>query len=168
MGVFPADHIPMRWPRPYALIANTDNHDKPGTHWIAVYLTNNGNAIYFDSYGLPPIVHQHHQRVTMNSRNYKWNTKRLQSFNSSVCGQYCVMFLHYMSRGYSLEKFCNLFSNDCKNNDMIVQNFYSKVARNSVKRHKPKNNYVLKGYGKKCKTLCIQSCRPEFSKLKLM
>ena len=51
--VFPADRIPIMWPRPHALIMNADNHDQPGVHWAAVFLKKEGNAIYFDSYGLP-------------------------------------------------------------------------------------------------------------------
>ena len=137
-GVFPADRIPVRWPRPYCLIANTDNRDKPGVQWIAVYLNDHGNAIYFDSYGLPPLVRHHNQRIRTNSNTYKWNSKRLQSFNSTVCGQYCLMFLYYMSYGYSLENFCNVFSDDCKSNDKIPKFRNNRMYKNGV----------AKGYGK--------------------
>ena len=140
----------MKWPRPCALIANTDNHDKPGVHWVAVFLNQQGHAVYFDSYGLPPQVPQHLQRVRMNCKIYKWNTKRLQSFNSLVCGQYCLMFLYYMSHGYTMEKFCSMFSDNCTNNDKIARHFYNNYSRYKVKNRKiNNNNYVLKGYGKK-------------------
>lgn len=155
----------MSWPRPYALIVNTDNHDKPGLHWVAVYLNNYGEAIYFDSYGVPPLVNSHHQRIRKNAKKYSWNTKRLQSFNSTVCGQYCVMFLYYMSHGYSLENFCNLFSDNYKYNDNLARKFYGKISKSKMHRYNKNQNYVLNGNGRNCKRLCIQSCRPKFSVL---
>ena len=41
--------------RKCGLIINTDTHDLPGKHWIAIYLGENGGREYFDSYGLPPL-----------------------------------------------------------------------------------------------------------------
>ena len=38
-----------------AYIINTDTSDKPGEFWVAIYFRNNNEAIYFDSYGQPPL-----------------------------------------------------------------------------------------------------------------
>ena len=38
-----------------AYIINTDTSDKSGEHWVVIYFRNNNEAIYFDSYGLPPL-----------------------------------------------------------------------------------------------------------------
>ena len=161
MGVFPADRIPMRWPKPYALIIiNTDNHDKPGVHWVAIYLNQEGKAVYFDSYGIPVMIHHHHQRLRKNAKQFIWNTKRLQSFNSTVCGHYCVMFLYYMSHGYTLENFCNIFSDNYKCNDGIVKKFLNKITRKKMRHYKKLNKYILKGNGRN--RLCIHSCKPKF------
>ena len=46
-GVFPVDQLPSVCNGMYVI--NTDEQDKPGDHWLAVY-----NKEYFDSYGYPP------------------------------------------------------------------------------------------------------------------
>ena len=38
-----------------AYFVNTERSNKAGEHWIAVIFNNNGNVLYFDSYGLPPL-----------------------------------------------------------------------------------------------------------------
>ena len=36
-GVFPSEKLPVINTYPATLIANTDPHNKPGTHWAAMY-----------------------------------------------------------------------------------------------------------------------------------
>ena len=38
-----------------AYIVNTERSNKAGEHWVVVIFNNNGNVIYFDSHGLPPL-----------------------------------------------------------------------------------------------------------------
>jgi hypothetical protein len=38
----------------YGLIVNTDPHNKPGSHWVAIYGDGDGHTEFFDSYGKPP------------------------------------------------------------------------------------------------------------------
>ena len=38
-GVFPSDKLPIVDTYPSAMITNTDLHDEPGMHWIAMYCT---------------------------------------------------------------------------------------------------------------------------------
>ena len=49
-GVWPIDRGTLK-PYTYS-IYNTDKHDKPGTHWIAVYCSK-GRAYVYDSYARP-------------------------------------------------------------------------------------------------------------------
>lgn len=163
-GVYPADRIPSRWSRPTAIVANTDDHTKPGTHWVAVYVDNNGRGIFFDSYGLPPLVNKHHNRIRRNTATYDWNTRTLQSIKSRVCGEYCVMFLDYMSRGYSLDMFLRLFSADKLKNDNIVRRYYNnlKHVKRSKRYARNTRDNVLEGAGNMCKTSCIQTCTARF------
>lgn len=93
---------------------------------------------------------------------YEWNTIQLQSLNSKVCGQFCLMFLDYMKRGYSLERFCKLFTTDYRRNDKIVENFYNRLRGFSTK-FKNENKYkhhVGNGHKRRSK-LCIQTCKPK-------
>ena len=53
-GVFAADQLPGSPEKiqDRAYIVNTDEIDKPGTHWLAIF-TKNYKCEVFDSYGLP-------------------------------------------------------------------------------------------------------------------
>ena len=53
-GVFPRDKLTIVNKYPSGLIANTDPHDQPGTHWIAMYFISPWESEFFDSYGFPP------------------------------------------------------------------------------------------------------------------
>lgn len=151
----------MRWTPPAAIVANTDPHSQPGSHWVAMYLDNDGHCVYFDSYGVPPGIPQHLNRIRKNSRSYTWNTRHLQSFGSKVCGQYCIMFLHYMARGYTLQQFCKMFSNNQDHNDRIVARFHQRICGIRRKNKIINNNNIHNGSGK----LVIQSCRPKFIRM---
>lgn len=174
VGVFPADQIPKRWTKPAAIVANTDGHKQPGTHWVAMYVGNNGRATYFDSYGLPPLVPEHLLRLRENCSFYRWNTTRLQSATSDVCGQYCIMFLHCMSHNYALSDFTDFFTNNLEENDNIVRKFYKKLLkRNKWKENSSSmRNRQLSG-GKYCKqnsvlVSCTQTASSKLATLFLL
>lgn len=109
------------WTKPTAFVFNTDDHTKSGMHWVAVYVNESNNGWYFDSYGLPPFVPDHINRLRRNCKHFRWNSIQLQSESSDVCGQYCLMFLYYMSSGLGMEKFLNNFSADLEKNDELVR-----------------------------------------------
>ena len=111
-GVFPAGQIPRVWTKSTAFVINTNDHTKPGTHWICVYVDKKGVGCYFDSYGLPPIRPEYINRLRKNCKRYSWNTVQLQSETSNVCSHFCVMFLRCMSNGVSRKTFQKKFSAD--------------------------------------------------------
>lgn len=47
----------------------------------------------------------------------------LQSATSTVCGQFCIMFLYYMSGGLGFARFLENFSDDLEKNDNVVRKF---------------------------------------------
>jgi hypothetical protein len=53
-GVYPRDLL-LETLDQKAIVINTDPHDKPGAHWVCLYVTN-AVVEYFDSYGLPPFI----------------------------------------------------------------------------------------------------------------
>ncbi len=57
LGVFPKDLLPQVDQTPILIVCNTDPHDKPGEHWIAIYVENESYGEYFDSFGLEPTEH---------------------------------------------------------------------------------------------------------------
>ena len=157
VGVFPADQIPKVWTKPTAFVINTDDHTKAGMHWIAIYVDNSCNAFYFDSFGLPPFIPDHINRLRKNCKRFRWNSVRLQSANSNVCGQYCIMFLHYMSKGLGFHKFLKNFSDNLSQNDDIVRRYvHCKTKINADK------NFIGSGG---CIVRCLQS---RISKMSLL
>ena len=55
-GVYPRDVIPELLPHHKAIVVNTDPHDRPGAHWVYLYLSS-PTVEYFDSYGLSASRH---------------------------------------------------------------------------------------------------------------
>lgn len=124
IGVFPRDRLPRRLPprRPLLLVCNTDKHDKPGKHWIAIYIGRDMRGEYFDSSGMPPLKDF---EMFMNRFSNVWiyNDKQLQSIISYVCGHYCIMYCILKTCNYSLVEFVNCFTTDTGFNDYIAHNY---------------------------------------------
>ncbi len=88
---------------PLYIICNTAPTWSRGEHWIAIYIINNKYGEFFDSYGREP--NKHFKRF-MYSRCKKivHNKKKLQGLFSNTCGAWCLYFLLYRSRGYSMNR----------------------------------------------------------------
>lgn len=155
IGVWPSDLIPKKWGKPAAFVFNSDNSKKPGTHWTATYLDVKSHGYYFDSYGMPPFVPDHIDRLRENCKTIRFNNKQLQSESSTVCGQFCIMFLHYAAYGIELQKFFDLFSDDLKKNDSIVEKFVANLQNNAKKKRKANNFSVGNGCDRR---FFLQSC----------
>ena len=125
-GTVPCDRLPRTLPHegPTTCIVNTDPHDEPGKHWIAIWTEGNVSEV-MDSYGLPlevygttgPIAEWLH-------RHFKYqlhNGQSLQSLFSQSCGDYALMYLIDRAEGRSMQQFLNRFKrNDYVNNDHKV------------------------------------------------
>ncbi len=124
MGVYARNQTPMpvltetKLGSGRGVVVNTDPITGPGKHWVCYF--NNGNFVEFwdsygkdvDSYAGLPLV----DAVTV-GRHY-------QSTFSDVCGQYCIFFLYFRVRGFSVEEIHSQFSvyNSCLN-DNVVRDF---------------------------------------------
>jgi hypothetical protein len=118
-GVFSSNMLP---PNPRLLVCNTDPSTKPGRHWIAIHVDDDGIGEYFDSFGNPP---NKHFEDYMNEHCCKWifNQRQLQSIISSFCGFYCCTFCLLRSRGLDMNGIVSMFTNDTGFNDSIVHSF---------------------------------------------
>ena len=63
IGVYAAEHIPKILSPPAAFVTNLDTANKPGSHWIVIYIDKNGYGVYFDSYGLATTLPHHRDRL---------------------------------------------------------------------------------------------------------
>lgn len=118
-GVYPSDRVPGN---PGIMVVNLDTHDKPGTHWVAIYIKSDRSyGEYFDSFGRAP---DSRLFVFMNSNCCQWvhNRIQLQSAASECCGHYTVMYCIYrVRRGSDMDKFVAHFTKDTGFNDLIVR-----------------------------------------------
>jgi len=94
-GTVPCDRLPRTLPEggPFAFIVNTDPHNEPGTHWIALCTQGNICEI-LDSYALP--YHTAELLQEWLDRHFKYlvsNGMSLQSLFSQSCDGYALMYL---------------------------------------------------------------------------
>lgn len=157
VGVYASNRIPIKLGFPSAIVMNTQEHWKTGEHWVALYINKYGYGFYFDSYGMPPYISYHVDRIKKNCKRYEWNKNQFQGFDTKVCGQYCIVFLHYMQEGKSIKSFSKLFSKSFKENDKLIMKIYKKILAMKIK----KRNNISRKYPLDVSTgtgTCIQSC----------
>lgn len=146
-GVFPCDKLPNNLRKPALIVANTHPSFKPGEHWVAFYFDEQGQAEYFDSYGMRPTNKYFKKFLNRNCVKYGFNRQRIQSDFTSVCGNYCCIFLYNKAKGISLTKMLNQFDkqnyvkNDAKAKD-IFKKYFGQTGSGGAK------------------IICMQTCKP--------
>ena len=128
-GVFAADQLPRQVKYPSLYVANTKGRRSKGEHWVCFYFGPNREAEYFDSLGRPPRLPWHRDFLKRNARRYITTPSRIQSLDSELCGQYCIMFAMHRARGVSLFSFLSRFSiyDYDLNDDKVIQWFVKNV-----------------------------------------
>ena len=74
---------------------NLDEYSHIGTHWVALYLQNNNNVIYFDSFDVEHI-HKEIRAFVINVDNNKniiTNMFRIQAHDSIMCRYFLLILL---------------------------------------------------------------------------
>lgn len=130
IGVFACDTLPRYIvKKPALLICNTHPIEKPGEHWISIYITRNNNAEYFDSFGLPPTNKFIINFLEKNCNKFLYNKQMIQSLFSNYCGQFCIMYAFHKGLSKSLRIFLRLFDlkNPLKNNKIVLNFFRNKI-----------------------------------------
>ena len=102
-GVFFRDNLPNKI-KYGAYVINLDEYSDVGTHWIALYALNN-NATYFDSFGV-----EHIPKEFIGNKNIETNIFKIQTYDSVMCGYFCIGFVDFMLAGKALTDFTKLFS----------------------------------------------------------
>lgn len=130
-------------------ILNTDPSSQPGEHWVAFFFQASSPLSpmfeFFDSYGNPPSYYSFPFLKQMLDQMY-YNTEKLQSINSNVCGQYCILYLYYRYL-YSIQ-------NPLLNNKSTSQLPLSQIVRKIKNLHSSSN---IRDRIVKCKVESISS-----------
>lgn len=124
-GTYARDQIKPRLSKCTGIIINTDKCEEPGEHWVAIYLGADGIAIYFDSFGLPPLHQEIQDYINyISPLGYYHNTVTLQSIYQDTCGMYCIYFLTFMFTYKDYRRFLQIFCNHPHVNDVLAKLLY--------------------------------------------
>ncbi len=142
LGVFSRDLIPSlnTINYPACFVANTDSSSKPGEHWVAFYLKSKHKVEFFDSYGF----HSRLYGFTIPIDSY--NHTQYQSFNSTLCGHFCILYLYTRIRCS-----CPLEKHFSKTNFKWNESKLTKWIRSLKLTNKPITHCTTNN--------CIQSCK---------
>jgi len=138
-GTVACDRLPRRpiKKEPRGYIMNTDPHDRPGRHWLALW-TRSGNVCdVMDSYALL-LESYETQEPLQDWLKSQWkyviyNEESLQSIYSKRCGNYALFYLKDRARGQSMNDFLRRFSkHDYVDNDHKVGQMLEKLIEKEL------------------------------------
>ena len=120
-GVYSRDNLPDKM-KDGVYVFNLDEYSDIRTHWIALFV-NPKTVTYVDSFGVEHIPKE--IKSFINNKNIIVNIFRIQTYDSVMCGYFCIEFIDFIFKGNSLTDLANLFSpNNFKKNDDIILNYF--------------------------------------------
>jgi len=126
-GVISADEIgSLPKHLPIGFVLNLDPSDKPGSHWVSIYI--DGDSInYYDSFGDEPTnqIKNDIQKYLKSMKipvllKFKVNKVKDQSPTSFHCGYFAIRFLDEMFRGIPFSVATN-FKDNHKEGERVIQ-----------------------------------------------
>ena len=140
LGVLACDELPISEIRrlPTVLIVNTAPSSHSGLHWLAIYITEDRDGFFFDSFGnepryggFPQIIHMF---LSRNCKKLTYSVRQVQDLNATTCGEHCIFFLAKIQK-YSYERVLNMYSNNLYCNDVMVCEFVKKIQPGLCRGH---------------------------------
>ena len=129
-GVFPAEKLPKSVTYPLAIVINTSQFGRGERHWVAVYIDAFQKGYYFDSFGLFPLDHRVKHFLDQFTIVWRYSALVIQSVISNKCGYFCLYFLYYKSKGWTLDQIVQPFERLAVfKNDHIVQTWYQNMIK---------------------------------------
>ena len=105
-GVFSRDNLHDKI-KDGTYVINLDEYSDIGTHWIALYLFTN-NVTYFENFGVEHIPREIETFIDKSTVVCKYIFK-IKTYDSIICGYFCIGFIDFILKGKSLTGFANLF-----------------------------------------------------------
>lgn len=130
-GVFACNKLPTHPVlKPSFYVANTDPSHKPGEHWVAFYFPKNKPAEYFCSAGQYPNKY-FRLFLNKNCKTFTYNSLRIQSETSILCGVYCCVFIYLRCKNISFKLILKLFNYfNLYYNDILVLSLFKYIFKN--------------------------------------
>ena len=121
-GLYSRNNLPNKIKKG-AYVINLDEYENPGTHWVSLFVKPT-YTVYFDSFGVEHIPKEINKFIR---NDIKSNIFRIQSYDSIMCGYFCIEFINYMLKGKTFLDYTNLFSpNDFKKKDRVIKRIFKK------------------------------------------
>lgn len=115
-GVFAIDELPKLSPSG-SYVINYDPHDKPGSHWVAVFSFKN-SVEFFDSTGNPPLDSRLCKFV---GPSFTYSPYKLQQVLGNACGFYSTYYILQRSRNISSNDILKILTR--VNSDYVVKSY---------------------------------------------
>jgi len=128
--VIPNNHmskVNFAGPYPIAIIQNIDSDDKPGIHWVAYWIPKMFPLTYsfMDSYGKSP---DYYKLSTPDGRMMEFNSLKLQTDKTSLCGHFALHYLYLRAIGYSHKEYIDIIYGKSVPPETVVRRFYSRLS----------------------------------------
>ena len=105
-----------------AYVTNLNYSKNTGTHWVVIFVKKDG-VIYFDIFGAEHISEEILKAI--GNKNIKSNIFRIQSYDSVMCGYFCILLFEFSLKNKTLTDFTNLFSPwNFKKIDEIIERYF--------------------------------------------
>lgn len=122
LGVFPNNLLPNRLRVGQCLIANLQNSNQPGSHWVGAYYDPNYGKIYIDSFGAPPTT-----QMSRFLREYRYLNIDFQEFTSERCGEFQTYIAwNFLNNNFS-QCFDELTFHPSEHNEHLVLQFWRRI-----------------------------------------
>lgn len=120
------EHDPVVKKLPAAFVFNTQAIDKPGEHWVCIYITRERIGFFFDSFGRHPRqLNKACWAKLLNSNTRRWicNKQAVQPLDSPNCGYYVCKTLYELGKGHKFSTIVNSL------NEQSVKQFKKNVIK---------------------------------------
>ena len=125
-GTYASNQVPLLFTqqRPFAMVVNTAPLPEEGEHWVALFgSSENPNQLeVFDTGGKRPNFPFVLNMIDFGKvSRVVYNSRQLQSDCTTVCGEYCILFLYCRILGVAFKEFLSWFSyHHLLQNDRVV------------------------------------------------
>ena len=126
-GTFSCDNIPIFKETSISVISNLSRERDVGSHFVAIFIGDD-KIIYFDPFGLESYNISIKEYLKKYKKEIIYSKQRLQAYNSSHCGYFCVIFILCVENNLCLRNFLELFIK----NDLLINDY---VCIELIKEH---------------------------------
>ena len=126
-GIFAIDQLPQSIPHyPFLAVINTQSHNLPGEHWIAIYINEKRRGEVFDSLATPTNAFLS-RWMNRHTRSWRRNSHRFQNPLSSSCGAFVLFYILQRCECDMMKCVTKRFTASFPANEKLVRDFYKRL-----------------------------------------